>query len=96
MANTPHVNRKLYFQIFLLLAVLTALEVGVVYIGLGKIALGTSLVGMAVAKAGLVLWFFMHLGHETSVMRASVLIPFSMPVLYTFVLIADAVVRLPS
>jgi len=68
-AGKPHVDRALYFKIFVALTVLTVLEVGVVYVpGIGKVALGIALTGMALAKAALVLWFFMHLAIESSVL----------------------------
>ena len=52
-----------YLQVFALLTVLTALEIGVVYVpGIGQGLLVAALVLMALAKAGLVLMQFMHLG----------------------------------
>lgn len=91
----PHVDRKQYLQIFAALFVLTALEVGIVYIpGIGKVALGSALILMALGKAWLVMWFFMHLGHETKVMRSTVVIPFAFPAIYAAALIADAAWRL--
>jgi cytochrome c oxidase subunit IV len=93
-SGTPHVNRKQYFQVFVALTVLTALEIGVAYIpGISKMAMGTALVGLAVGKAWTVGWFFMHLGHETRVMKLTVALPFAFPAIYAFALIADAAVR---
>ena len=91
----PHVNRKEYLMVFVALAVLTALEIGITYIpGVSKFAMGTGLVSLAVAKAWTVGWFFMHLNHETKVLKLTVALPFLMPAIYAFVLIADAVFRL--
>lgn len=95
MAGKPHVDRKQYMMVFAALAILTALEVGIVYIpGIGQFFLGSALVLLALAKAWTVGWFFMHLGHETRVLKATVVIPFAFPALYAFVLIADAAWRL--
>ena len=93
-AGKPHVNRKQYLTVFTALAILTALEVGLVYIpGIAKILLGTALVGLALAKAWTVGWFFMHLGHETRHLKGTVALPFIFPAVYAFVLIADAAWR---
>jgi cytochrome c oxidase subunit IV len=94
-SGKAHVNRKEYGVVFLALAVLTAIEVGVVYLpGIGKAPMIVALVGLAVSKAALVGLFFMHLKHETRILKLTVLIPMATPALYAFVLIADAMWRL--
>ena len=62
-------SRKVYFAVFLALMVLTALTVFVATIDMGW---ANDVVAMAIAvtKALLVLWFFMHLRYST---RATVL-----------------------
>jgi caa(3)-type oxidase subunit IV len=90
-----HVDRKEYWTIFLLLALLTALEVGGVFIpGIAKASLIAVLVGMAIVKAVMVGWFFMHLSHDTPLVRNTVLYGMSIPAFYAVVLIADALWRL--
>ena len=90
-----HVSRKEYIVIFLALAVLTVLEVGMVKVpGIDKGLMLAGLVMMALVKAGLVGMFFMHLKHETKVMRATVLIPLGVPFFYALVLIVEAMWRL--
>jgi caa(3)-type oxidase subunit IV len=90
-----HVNRKEYWFIFAMLALMTALEVGVVYVpGIAKGMLIGALTIMAVAKAGLVGLVFMHLNHETMVFRRSVFIAMGIPFFYALVLIAEALWRL--
>jgi cytochrome c oxidase subunit 4 len=90
-----HVSRKEYWFIFSALAALTALEVGVVYMpGVGKGLVVSALVLMALAKAALVGLFFMHLKHETPVLRSTVIVPLAMPFLYALVLILEAAWRL--
>ena len=85
-----HVNRREYMAIFAALAVLTALEVGLVYTPLGKGLMLSGLIGLAIAKAALVALFFMHLRHETRTLKLTVVIPLSLPALYATVLIAEA------
>jgi cytochrome c oxidase subunit 4 len=88
---SAHVNRKEYWTIFGALAVLTVLEVGLVYVpGIGKGLMVSGLVLLAVSKAALVGLFFMHLRHETPVLRLTVAIPLAIPAIYAVVLVAEA------
>ena len=57
-------EERRYIQIFIWLGVLTALEIGVTYLPLGKIAIGAMLVLLAITKAALVGLYYMHLVHE--------------------------------
>lgn len=80
-----------YIFVFLVLTVLTLAEVGVVHVpGISRALLISALVLMALAKAGLVLMSYMHLGHETRALKLTVLLPFALPALYAFALIAEA------
>jgi cytochrome c oxidase subunit IV len=88
-------NRKEYMVIFLVLFVLTVLEVIVAQIpGLSKTLLGLALVGLAVSKASIVGLYYMHLKHETKVMRLTVAIPMATPAVYAVILIAEGAWRL--
>lgn len=88
-------NRKEYYVIFVALLVLTILEVAVAQVpGISKTLMRLSLVGMALAKAGLVAMFYMHLKHETKIMRLTVAIPLATPMLYAVILISEAAWRL--
>ncbi len=88
-------SRTQYLTVFLLLAVLTAVEVGVVYLpGIAKGPMVLALVGLAVAKASLVGLFFMHLRHETRALKLTVAVPLMTPGLYALVLVAEAGWRL--
>lgn len=90
-----HVNRKEYWTIFVVLFVLTVMEVGVVYVpGIPRGALIAALSLMALVKAGFVGLFFMHLGHETTWVKWSVIVPLMIPFFYAAVLVAEAVWRL--
>lgn len=88
-------DRKEYWRIWFILLLLTVLEVGVAYLEkfIGKTALVTCLVGMALGKAAIVALFYMHLKHETKVMRWTVVIPMLFPALYAFILIAEGMYR---
>jgi caa(3)-type oxidase subunit IV len=88
-----HVNRKEYWTIFGVLALLTALEVGVVYLGISKTPLFIALSGLALVKAACVGLFFMHLKHETPILRRSIAIPMSLPAFYAVILIAEGAWR---
>jgi cytochrome c oxidase subunit IV len=98
MSATAHASRKQYVGIFVALAVLTALEVGLVKMpGISKDPMVIGLVFLAVTKAALVALFFMHLKWETKVMKYMVGVPLCAPAVYAFVLIADAISRrIPS
>jgi caa(3)-type oxidase subunit IV len=88
-----HINRKEYWTVFGALFALTILEVGVVYMGIAKTPLFIALSGLAVVKATLVGLFFMHLKHETKILRRSVAIPMSIPAFYALILIAEGAWR---
>jgi len=94
--KTPHNARVMYLGVFAALAVFTALEVGVSrpQLGIGKAPMVAALVALALAKAGLVAFYFMHLRHEMRALRWTVLSPFVLPVLYTLALILEAGWRL--
>ena len=90
---SAHVNRKEYWLIFVVLFVLTILEVGVVYMGIPKTPLFIALAGLALVKATCVGLFFMHLKHETPILRRSIAIPMSLPAFYALILIAEGAWR---
>jgi cytochrome c oxidase subunit IV len=83
-----------YLQVFAVLCLLTAAEIGVVYVpGIARALLISALTLMALAKAALVLIYFMHLGQESRGLRLTVLIPFTLPAVFALALMADAVWR---
>ena len=88
-------SRRGYLRVFLALVALTAAELGIVHVpGIARPALIGALVLMAVAKAALVLLFFMHLGGERRALKLTVILPFLLPALFALVLMGDAVWRL--
>jgi cytochrome c oxidase subunit IV len=95
VGHAGHVNRRQYWVIWLYLLVLTVVEVALVYVpGIPKGLLVSGLFALALAKAALVGLFYMHLKHETRVLRWSVAIPLATPVVYAAVLVAEASWRL--
>ena len=92
MSHGP-VNRKEYWIIFVVLAVLTVLEVGVAMVHGQKVAVVTALIGLALAKAAIVALFYMHLKHETKILKLSVAIPLATPIFYALVLVSEGVWR---
>lgn len=71
--HTSH--KKQYMIIFVLLAVLTALEIWMAELPMTKFAKGSGLTGLALAKAFLVGYFYMHLNQETRWLKFIAAIP---------------------
>jgi cytochrome c oxidase subunit 4 len=87
-------RRGQYLVIFVVLAVLTAVELGVALApGIPKRAVVLALVTLAVAKAALIALFYMHLRFETRIMRLTVFGPLVAPAVYGIVLIAETAWR---
>lgn len=81
-----------YMAVFYWLAALTAIEVGVVYLPLTKLALGAILVVLAFTKAALVALYFMHLKFERRTMLLVAATPVILCVFLMFMLIPDRVI----
>src|SRR5262249_61337923 len=89
-----HVDRKQYMIIFLVLGVLTGLEIGVVKMpGIAKNLMVIALVALAVTKAAFVGLYYMHLKYETRVLKMTIAIPMATPAVYALGLIAEAADR---
>ena len=88
-------NIKEYMVIFAVLAILTVLEVGVAQVpGVAKGMMALCLVGLALTKAAIVALYYMHLKHETKVLKYTVALPMAAPTIYAIVLISEAAWRL--
>ncbi len=88
------VQRTQYVVVFVVLGVLTLVELGVVRTsGISKTAVIVALVALAVAKASLIALFYMHLRFETRILRLTVLGPLLAPAAYGIILIAEAATR---
>jgi caa(3)-type oxidase subunit IV len=88
-------NYREYFMVFVVLFVLTVLEVAVTKVpGINRKLMGLALVSMALTKAAFVGLYYMHLKHETKVLKLTVAIPLAAPTIYALVLISEAAWRL--
>lgn len=86
-------HKKEYIIIFVILAVLTALEIGVAEIpGIGKFSKGSALTFLAVGKAMLVAYYYMHLKEETRWMKFIAAVPI-MAGVYATVLCLEAIYK---
>jgi cytochrome c oxidase subunit 4 len=88
-------SRTQYVVVFVLLGVLTLVELGVARTsGIPRGAVVIALVALAIAKAALIALFYMHLRFETRILRLTVLAPLLAPAVYGVILIAEATARL--
>jgi cytochrome c oxidase subunit 4 len=78
-----------YMAIFWWLAVLTVLELAVIYMPIARLAIGIMLVAMACSKAALVAMYFMHLKFETRTLGYIALTPAVIGALLVAVLMPD-------
>ena len=78
-----------YMAIFWTLAILTVVELGVVFLPFGKMINGTLLCSLAVAKAAIVAAYFMHLKFETRTLGMVAVIPLVIATLLVFLLLPD-------
>lgn len=77
-------HKKEYFFIFFVLAVLTAIEIWVAEIhGLSKFGKGSALTALAVGKAVLVAYYYMHLKEETKWLKFIAAVPIAAAVYAT-------------
>ena len=92
-----HEERR-YLQIFLILGVLTAVEIGVIYLPIARLVIGTSLVILAATKAALVALYYMHLSNEKTMLTWIALTPAILCVFLLLMLTPDlgAITRLIS
>jgi caa(3)-type oxidase subunit IV len=86
-------SKKEYIVVFFVLTVLTAIEVGIKYMGLPRGLMITGLVGLALSKAVCVALFYMHLKTETRSLKLVIGVPMLFPFLYAVVLVAESIAR---
>jgi cytochrome c oxidase subunit 4 len=82
-------EERRYLQVFFWLGLLTAFELGVIYLPLSKVAIGGLLVLLALAKAALVAGYYMHLVHEKRTLAYIALTPLVLCVFLVFMLLPD-------
>jgi caa(3)-type oxidase subunit IV len=92
MGSEVKSHKKEYFIIFFALAVLTAIEIYVPETALSKVAKGAILTFLALVKAWLVAWSFMHLRSETKWMWFIALLPISAGI-YAAVVVIESMYR---
>jgi caa(3)-type oxidase subunit IV len=86
-------SKKEYVVVFVVLTVLTALELGIKYLSISRTAMITGLIGLALSKAICVAMFYMHLKTETRSLKLVIGIPMMFPALYAVVLIVESIAR---
>jgi cytochrome c oxidase subunit 4 len=87
---TSHDAHPNYMAIFWWLAVLTVVEIGVIFLPTGKLVIGILLVALALSKAGMVALYFMHLKFETRTLGYIALTPLVIGALLVFLLLPDS------
>jgi cytochrome c oxidase subunit IV len=90
MADTHAKHGPSYMAIFWYLAVLTVVEIGVIFLPVAKMAIAVMLVALASAKATLVALYFMHLRLETKTLGYIALTPIVIGTLLVLVLLPDS------
>ena len=93
-SNTIHHDEPNYLAVIIVLAIVTLAEVGVYYLHLPHTYLVIALVLMALYKAFMVAWYFMHLRSEKWSLAVITLIPLFLAVDLYLGLLPD-VGRLP-
>ena len=88
MATAEHKHPN-YMTIFWWLAILTVVELAVIFMPLAKVTIGVLLCALALGKAALVAMYFMHLRFEVRTMGLIAVIPLVIATLLIFLLLPD-------
>src|SRR5574341_936956 len=88
MATVEHKHPN-YMAIFWFLAILTVIEIAVIYMPLPKLTIGVLLCSLALGKAALVAMYFMHLRFETRTLGMVAVTPLVLATLLVFLLLPD-------
>ncbi len=83
-----------YIAVFIYLAILTGIELGVYAMGLPQVAKVGLLVALAWAKAVLVAMYFMHLAMEKRALAIIAIIPVVLVTFLCFMLLPDLTTRM--
>lgn len=93
MGAVEHKSHKAeYLKIFVILTVLTVIELIVPNMSISHFSKASSLTLLAVGKAAIVGYYYMHLREETRWLKAIALIPIS-AVVYAAVVILESLYR---
>src|SRR5713226_6743326 len=88
MASAEHKHPN-YMAIFWYLAILTVIEIAVIYTPLAKVTIGVLLRALALGKASLVAMYFMHLRFEARTLGMVAVTPLVIATLLVFLLLPD-------
>jgi cytochrome c oxidase subunit 4 len=93
VSEVSHKSHKLeYFKVFVVLTALTAVELVIPGMTISALAKGSSLTFLALGKACIVAWSYMHLKEETKWMKFVAMIPIS-AFLYAVMVILESLYR---
>ena len=90
MADSHAKHGPSYMTIFWYLAILTVVEIAVIFLPVARIVVGVLLVSLASAKAALVALYFMHLRLEVKTLGYIALTPVLIGTLLVLVLLPDS------
>ena len=82
-------HKSIYLKNAIWLAILTILEVGIAYIEISRSGQVVLLLAFAATKMMLVALIYMHLRHETKVLKRILFVPIPAGILYTVALMYD-------
>ena len=82
-------EERRYIQGFVWLSVLTAMEIGLTFLPISRVVIGTGLVLLAASKASMVALYFMHLTHEKRTLKYIALTPAVLCVFLVLMLLPD-------
>src|SRR2546428_11029354 len=88
MATAAHKHPN-YMAIFWYLAILTVVEIAVIYLPPAKFTIGVMLCALALGKATMVAMYFMHLRFEARTLGMIAIAPLLIATLLIFVLLPD-------
>jgi cytochrome c oxidase subunit IV len=88
MAADSHKHPN-YMAIFWMLAILTVVELIVIFLPFGKFTNGVLLCALALGKAALVAMYFMHLKFEARTLGLIAVTPLAIATLLVFVILPD-------
>lgn len=92
-SHEVHKSHKLeYFKVFVVLTALTVVELVIPGMSVSQFAKGSSLTFLALGKACIVAWSYMHLKEETKWMKFVAAIPIS-AFLYAIMVILESLYR---
>ena len=93
VSHEVHKSHKLeYFKVFVVLTALTVVELIIPGMSVSQFAKGSSLTFLALGKACIVAWSYMHLKEETKWMKFVAMIPIS-AFFYALMVILESLYR---